>query len=968
MTITEDSDLRHRGGAGGHRLYERDAELEELAGVVQSAHSQKGRLAVIRGHAGIGKSALVEASLEAAELNGLRSLSARARECEHDFPFAVTLQLFEPHLRAAPAKERRQLFSGRAELARPLFEGADWHEIFNGERERLPSLLHGLFWLTANLAECSPLVLAVDDLHWGDESSLRYFIYLATRLEGLPISLVVAARQGDPSAPELLLAELCNDSRACILRPATLSDCAVKAVVEDELPFSVDERFVDACASVTKGNPFLLHELIAALVADGIEVDSATAERVLGFVPDTVIQRLLVRLGRLPGEAAALASATAIFGDDVPLHLAATLARLAPEKALDGADALAAAEIIDPRALETSRLSFVHPIVREAIYKDQPAGSRAHAHARAARLLLDQGAAAERVASHLLRAQPGTECRAVEILRAAAREAAARGVPGVAVTFLSRSLDEPLEPAEKAKLLLELAETELAASKVAQAKRHALDARDLIEHPHGRAEAERIFGRALFAEGQYRQAGEAFERGVGELSPNIRSEAARELRAAFVAVSTLDASLRERGLEFLAGIVDEAGQRPTPGERGLLAQLAAQKAIAAGRQSEVRALADRAWGEGALLSVETPEGEGWSVVTGALVWCDELEHDLEICERAVGYARQKGSPLAFATASFCRSWPLLLLGHVEESLADIEAAIAARDEGWERHIGTASWLLAHGQMERGHLDGADAALEIMAEPKLEGSVDYPILLEGRARLRLLRGEPDLALDDFLESGRRLEETFSVRTPVVAPWRAGAAIAAHRLSQRKQAHALAEANLAIARETEAPGLIGSALRTQALVVGGKHGLALLQQAVETFEPVTPRLEQVRALIDLGAALRQAGDRSAARSPLLQATAIARKGGATMLAERARVELAALGARPRKEILSGLESLTPSEKRIADLAARGLSNRQIAQELFVTVKAVEWHLHHVYQKLDIDSRKELPRVLGETGKRL
>jgi DNA-binding NarL/FixJ family response regulator len=150
------------------------------------------------------------------------------------------------------------------------------------------------------------------------------------------------------------------------------------------------------------------------------------------------------------------------------------------------------------------------------------------------------------------------------------------------------------------------------------------------------------------------------------------------------------------------------------------------------------------------------------------------------------------------------------------------------------------------------------------------------------------------------------------------------------------------------------------------VGGKQGLALLEKAVQTFEPVTPRLEQIRALVDLGTALRHGGKRSAAREPLLRASAVARKGGATALAERARIELAALGARPRKEILNGLESLTPSEKRIADLAAQGLSNRQIAQELFVTLKAVEWHLHHVYQKLDIDSRRELPKALGSDSR--
>jgi DNA-binding CsgD family transcriptional regulator len=914
----------------------------------------------ILGHAGIGKSALLEATLaEAAD--ELSTFAAHGSESERDFPLALALQLFDARVRGASAREKRDLFSGPAEAAKPLFEAGDWRGSFTGERERLPSLLHGLFCLTANLAERSPLVLALDDLHWSDEASLRYLLYLATRLEGLPVAVIVAARSGESGSPEPLLAELCDDPHARVLRPKPLSDGAVKALVEDELPFPVEERFASACASVTKGNPFLLRELVAALVADGIEADSATPERVLSLVPETVTQRILVRLGRLPRKAAALAGAVAVLGEEVPLRWAAVLAGLASEEALDAADTLAAAEILDPRALAMVCLSFVHPIVRAAIYNDRPAGSCARAHGRAAQLLLDEHASPERVAPHLLRAEPGSEPRAAELLRAAAREAAERGAPESAVMFLARALEEPLEPEVSAQVLLELSQSELAASLLAEAQRHAREARVALADPSARAEAERILGRALFTGGRYKEAGEAFERGLAELGGNIETETARELRAAFVAVSTLDASLRDRGLELLGAIVDQPEQEPTPGERGLLAQLAAQKAIAAGPQHEIRKLADRAWEDGELLAAETPEGEGWSVVTGALVWCDELERDLEISELAVANARERGSPLALATARFCRSWPLLRLGRVEQSIADLEAAIAARADGWERHIGTACWLWAHGLIERGDLDGAERALAIMAAPELRESVDHPILLEGRASLRLLRGESELALADFLESGRRLEETFSVRSPVVAPWRAGAAVAAHRLGDRAQAQALAEAGLAIARESGAPGLLGSALRIKGLVIGGKRGLVLLEEAADVFEPVTPRLEQVRTLVDLGAALRHAGRRGVAREPLWKASAIARRGGASVLADRARLELAALGARPRRESLGGRESLTPSESRVANLAAEGLTNRQIAETLFVTVKAVEWHLHHVYQKLGIDSRRQLPDAL-------
>jgi DNA-binding CsgD family transcriptional regulator len=965
MSIAANSDASRLGGSTSRRLYERDTELERLASVVQSASSRMGRFAVILGHAGIGKSALLEAAIEKTGPEDVRGYRARGRESEREFPFGVVLQLFEPHVRSASAAERRRFFAGAAELARPLFEAADWREAFNGERERLPSLLHGLFWLTSNMAErSSPLVLAVDDAHWSDEPSLRYLLYLATRLEALPIALVVAARPEEPGTAQFLLAELCDDSRACVLRPSALSDTAVKALVEDELPFAVEEDFVSACATVTKGNPYLLRELVAGLLVDGIAVETASPDRVLGFVPETVAHRLLMRLGKLPHNAASLANAVAILGDEVPIRYAAALADMTYEDALRAADVLARADIFDTRGLASGYLSFAHPLRREAVYNDRPPNSRAAAHARAAKLLLDEGAPPERIAPHLLRAHRGSEPRAVEVLRAAAFETAARGAPDSAVKFLVRALDETMEDRFRARLLLELAEAELRASQIAEAEHHAREARSLSTERYPRAHAARILGHALFSAGRYKDAGEAFESGLEDLGPHSEIELARELRAAFVAVSTLDSALRERGLQLLEGIVEQSGEDLTSGERGLLAQVAAQRAIAGAPQQEVRALAERAWGDGALLAVETPEGAGWSVVTGALVWCDELERDLDICERALEDARRSGSLLAFATACFCRSWPLLLLGRIEESLADVDAAIAARDDGWERHIGTASWLLAQARLERGDIEGAEKALEVIGDPKLEGSVDYPILLEGRGRVRLLRGEADAALQDFLESGKRLQETFSVRTPVIAPWRAGAALAAHSLGRAEDAWAFAEDNLAIARGIGAPGLIGSALRTQAAVTRGERRLALLHEAVDEFDRVEPRLEQIRALVDLGSALRTAGDRASARQALLGASAIAHRGGATALAERARLELAALGARPRKETLAGTDALTPSEKRVADLAARGLSNRQIAEALFVTIKAVEWHLHHVYQKLDIGSRRELPAALAKS----
>jgi DNA-binding CsgD family transcriptional regulator len=155
----------------------------------------------------------------------------------------------------------------------------------------------------------------------------------------------------------------------------------------------------------------------------------------------------------------------------------------------------------------------------------------------------------------------------------------------------------------------------------------------------------------------------------------------------------------------------------------------------------------------------------------------------------------------------------------------------------------------------------------------------------------------------------------------------------------------------------------ALRTLGICEGGERGIEHLQQAAELGRSLPPRLETTRSLVELGAALRRSGERARARAPLQEAADLARQAGAVLLYHRARTELAASGARPRREfLLSGPASLTPSERRIAELAAGGQSNREIATMLFVTPKTVEYHLRNTYRKLDIQTRRELADALA------
>jgi DNA-binding CsgD family transcriptional regulator len=186
-----------------------------------------------------------------------------------------------------------------------------------------------------------------------------------------------------------------------------------------------------------------------------------------------------------------------------------------------------------------------------------------------------------------------------------------------------------------------------------------------------------------------------------------------------------------------------------------------------------------------------------------------------------------------------------------------------------------------------------------------------------------------------------------------------------LGENGQASGLAEEEAALARDWGAPRALAQALRAQGLVLGGKPGLALLDEAAEVIQDSPALLERARSITELGAALRRANQRAKARELLQKGLDLANRCGARPLQERALAELVATGARPRRLSVSGRDSLTPSEFRVAELASGGQTNREIAQRLFVTQKTVETHLGHVFRKLGLESRAQLALALEHSA---
>jgi DNA-binding CsgD family transcriptional regulator len=273
----------------------------------------------------------------------------------------------------------------------------------------------------------------------------------------------------------------------------------------------------------------------------------------------------------------------------------------------------------------------------------------------------------------------------------------------------------------------------------------------------------------------------------------------------------------------------------------------------------------------------------------------------------------------------------------------------------------ATGVLVDALVERGQIDEAERQLEPVAADLQSTSQTAGVLRHARGRLRIAQRRLDEALDDFRAAGEIAARTMAV-SPCYLPWRSDAALAELALGEPGAARRLGEEELELARSFGAPRALGVALRVAGLVAGGERGEALLREAIEVLSGPDTRLEQARVLADLGAALRRSNRRVEAREMLRQAVDAASRVGAEPIASRAETELRATGAKPRRVMLTGLEALTASERRIAELAAEGLTNAQIAQTLFVTARTVEGHLTHVLLKLHVKARTELPAALA------
>jgi DNA-binding NarL/FixJ family response regulator len=624
-----------------------------------------------------------------------------------------------------------------------------------------------------------------------------------------------------------------------------------------------------------------------------------------------------------------------------------------PEQAVSAvADALTAAEIFarDPE------LRFVHPLVRAALYDDIAPARRAVSHRQAAAMLAQRGARDSAIAAQLLPAERTGDRWAVAQLISAASAARRRGAPEAAREMAARALAEPPPTDLRSATLEELGFAELDVGDPAGVG-HLHEALAVAPAGAPRGHMALRLGQALHGVGEFAGAIRVLATSLDQLSADVEPQLHRALESELIVQalqSPASLDLMQQRLETaLAAHAGSLLELDTP-----LVSLLGLLAIQNGRVEEGLQLARQALSRRAAVAQGIPITVAYGAT--ALRLADQLEEALATWNSEVEDARRQSAPLRLAWASDNRAMVLLRLGRVVAAEADARTAVELQEALFPRPMATplgthAETLLetaapaeAHALMARAALDEPDHDVAISGEP-----------LRVRARLRAEAGDLVGALSD-LERIARLAGRYATGNPAAMPWRAQTALVRGGAGELHEALRLVDDEIDQARSVPSAHILGGALRARGLL-RRERGLDDLDEAVSVLAASQDRLEHIRALIDHGAALRRASRRAAARLPLREALDLAARGGATALASRARVELAASGARPRRDELRGRNALTASERRIATLAAEGRTNREIAQALFVTQRTVETHLTHVYAKLDVQGRDELAGVL-------
>ena len=915
----------------GNSIVDRDRELVSIQESVRSGVDGDGRVVLIEGPAGIGKTRLLREVR--ARAGTATVLAARGSQLEREYGFGVIRQLFEPVIAGA---DQDALFAGAAASARSVFQ-TDQDSQASGADTTF-GVLHGLYWLTAGLAARAPIILAVDDVQWCDVGSLRFLGFLAHRLDGLAAVLVVTLRTGEQHDNEDLLGEIISEDGVLVVAPRPLGSSGVNELVRARLGDDPDEAFVAACRRTTGGNPLLLRQLLRALESDGIRPTASNVDTVRAIGSRAVSSLVLRRFARMPIESRTAARAVAILGDGASVPRVAALTGLDQHAVAEAIGSLARAEVMR----HEYPLEFVHPLVRDAVYGDIPLGTREIQHELAAHQLADAGAPAEQIAAQLLQSPPRGDQRTVEILRTAAARSLTQGAPDGAVTYLRRAVLEPPAPGVLPQLYLELGAVE-SMTDLPAALEHLTVANQLLTEVRERARAGVMLGRAEIFAGTRGHALETTRSIIDQLPTGHDDE--RQWLQAMARISM--------HMHALGAPTEEAPEitGDGPGARSLAATIAWEITLAGIDRQRAVDLARFALAGEVLDDVDLPF---LGLVARNILQIAEAAADHQ-WDDTLAKAYHKGSLFAVLGAQVWGGYAHWMRGDLDEAVQWLRNCTEQIDQWGSHQIGQTytDAFMIEVLLERGDLAAAQALLA--TEPP-----HWQLVSEGHALVQTARARTHFYAGRFPAALAVLDRVDELSIGASNPaWRSpntDRAIVYAATGRTGAAIDLLAADLVQAQRWGTTRGIGRTLR----ILGqtrGTAGIEELREAVSVLETGPAKLELAKANAALGAALLTNDSVPSAEglAALYSAFLLAAECGAATL--RQQVE--------RLLIRRGIEvpqspartSLTTTERRIVEMSLDGAFDQEIAQALFITTPTVRQTLDAVRGRFGVISAQQL-----------
>ncbi|HKS48209.1 MAG TPA: AAA family ATPase [Amycolatopsis sp.] len=914
-------------------LFEREQQLCTLHGSLRESCEGTGRVVLLRGPSGCGKTTLMQEVMQTASTFDAACLEIVCSRDEQLVPFGAARELFRnAALPDALAASATNILANWSPTENCSEQDGEFGEFLDAATV---SVFDELCRIMLACAERTTVVIGIDDVHHADALSVRFFRYLALRTRAAQVLFMLGELSTSNWMYSRPRSEIERMPHARTVAVGPLSPAGVSCL-------SGGARHSNLLWAVSGGNPLLAHALLRDFDRSGPRPGTDFA------------QALVSCLGRMGLEALRLACALAVLGAQASTALLARLLDVDIEQAALIVEAMNSAGVADT----SDGVRFRHFGVGEVLLGYLPSAAKAQLHHRAARVLYECGSSVTTVAGHVVKSGWAYGPWAIEVLTSAADRAMLDGRAQAAVEFLEPALQPGVQGRDRRKVVVGLVhalwqlDPERAARHLGElvvaAGRGQLPRADLVE-----------LVRLLLWKGRLDEAASLVAQIRQATSQRPNGPVVRETELWLGCVYPSLAEVRRPG--------NRLAQSRIPSESGMGGALSVATALseALGNMSTRRALsgAEQVLRRGCRNSPAGSSAESVLLALLALVYAGEIDSAQVWCDKLSGEAIHARTPLWQAVIAAIRAEIALYRGEFADAAEFAEAALArlTRD-GWGVAVGVPLGCLVMANVRMGRLAEAAEPFGVVVPDALFSSRYGLHYLFARGQYHLAAGEEHASLSDFLTC-RDLMQSWGLERQAPVQWRLAAAEVWYIQGNRGQARRLAREQLMHLGPAGSRAR-GVALRLLAAVEDASRRLPLLTESVELLESCGDRFELARAVAELSQAHQESGRYARARIELLQAAHLAERCGAQPLHRELLASCIDLGitlseAMPEKAKRWSL--LTDAEQRVAALASRGYTNREIAKRLFVTPSTVEQHLTRVYRKLTIKRRKDLATIL-------